>query len=263
MYKRQAQYIAQTDAYGHNIVLHTYPSQQDKVYTPWLGKPPLTGLSLQNEWDHVHKRTLKWVAKSTDSKRPWVVANDEQGSAQRGVPPDPGYEGFVGDVPVGNGDKTYNLHDIRKQTLWGNLMAGGGGVMYYFGYKLPGNDLLCEDFRSRDKSWDYGRIAIEFLGKAGVSIDQMQNMNSIVGNEKGMYGPWCLGKLGSAYVVYLPEGGEVTVDLSKESVEFGAFWFDPEKGGKLLPTEVVVQKADCDFDAGSPGTDRVLLLKAK
>ena len=179
------------------------------------------------------------------------------------MPPDPGYEGFVGDVPVGNGDKTYNLHDIRKQTLWGNLMAGGGGVMYYFGYKLPGNDLLCEDFRSRDKSWDYGRIAIEFLGKAGVSIDQMQNMNSIVGNEKGMYGPWCLGKLGSAYVVYLPEGGEVTVDLSKESVEFDAFWFDPEKGGKLLPTEVVVQKADCDFDAGSPGTDRVLLLKAK
>ena len=88
-------------------------------------------------------------------------------------------------------------------------------------------------------------------------------MNSIVGNEKGMYGPWCLGKLGSAYVVYLPEGGEVTVDLSKESVEFDAFWFDPEKGGKLLPTEVVVQKADCDFDAGSPGTDRVLLLKAK
>ena len=78
-----------------------------------------------------------------------------------------------------------------------------------------------------------------------------------------MYGPWCLGKLGSAYVVYLPEGGEVTVDLSKESVEFDAFWFDPEKGGKLLPTEVVVQKADCDFDAGSPGTDRVLLLKAK
>ena len=49
-----AQYIAQTDAYGHNIVLHTYPSQQDKVYSRWLGKPPLTGLSLQNEWDDVH-----------------------------------------------------------------------------------------------------------------------------------------------------------------------------------------------------------------
>ena len=258
-----AQYIAQTDAYGHNIVVHTYPSQQDMIYTRWLGKPPLTGLSLQNEWDDVHKRTLKWVAKSKGSKRPWVIANDEQGNAQRGVPPDPRYEGFAGDVPVGNGDKTYNLHDIRKQTLWGNLMAGGGGVMYYFGYKLPGNDLLCEDFRSRDKSWDYGRMVIEFLGKAGVSIDQMQNMNSMVGNEKGTYGPWCLGKPGSAHIVYLPEGGKVTVDLSKEPVEFDAFWFDPEKGGELLPTEVVKQKADCEFDAGSPGTDRVLLLKAK
>ena len=55
----------------------------------------------------------------------------------------------------------------------------------------------------------------------------------------------------------------MTVDLSKEPVEFDAFWFDPEKGGELLSTKVAKQKADCEFDAGSPGTDRVLLLKAK
>ena len=34
-------------------------------------------------------------------------------------------------------------------------MAGGAGVEYYFGYSLPENDLLCEDFRSRDRSWDF------------------------------------------------------------------------------------------------------------
>jgi len=258
-----AEYIDRVDAYGHNIVLHTYPKQQNKVYKPWIGKAPLTGLSLQNEWDHVHKRTLQWVNASKESGRPWVVANDEQGSARQGVPPDPGYEGFSGKVKIGKTDKTYDLHDVRKQTLWGNLMAGGGGVMYYFGYSLAENDLLCEDFRSRDKSWDYGRIVIEFLAKVPTTIDQMQNMNSLVGNDKNEYGPWCLAKPGSAYIVYLPEGGPVTVDLSNESVQFDAFWFNPETGGALSPTGVAHQNAPCDFDAGNPGTDRVLLLKAK
>ena len=48
----------------------------------------------------------------------------------------------------------YTAHDIRKYTLWGTLMAGGVGVEYCFGYALPRNDLVCEDLRSRDKSWD-------------------------------------------------------------------------------------------------------------
>lgn len=33
-------------------------------------------------------------------------------------------------------------------------MAGGAGVESYFGYQLPDNDLVAENFRSRDKSWD-------------------------------------------------------------------------------------------------------------
>jgi len=257
-----AEYLKSIDAYGHNIVLHTYPDQQDKKYEPWVGKAPLTGLSLQNMWNQVHKRTLLWVNKSRESGRPWVVANDEQGQADQGVPPDPGYEGFNGTVTMKNGQE-YDLHDIRKKTLWGNLMAGGAGVMYYFGYKLPANDLQCEDFRSRDKSWDYCRIAAHFLSEHQIPIHQMQNMNGIVGNQKNGYGPWCLAKPGSVYLIYLPEGGKVSVDLSKESSEFDAFWFEPEKGGELTATNVANQKAACDFDAGNPGKDRVLLLKVK
>ncbi len=57
------------------------------------------------------------------------------------------------------------MHDIRKYCLWGNLMAGGAGVEYYFGYQLPEHDLNLEDFRSRDKSWDYCRIALDFFSR--------------------------------------------------------------------------------------------------
>ena len=56
-------YIAELDAYHHNIVLHTYPKQQDKVYRPLLGdKSKLTGVSLQNSsLKTTHQQTDKWV----------------------------------------------------------------------------------------------------------------------------------------------------------------------------------------------------------
>ena len=42
-------------------------------------------------------------------------------------------------------------------------MGGGAGCEYYFGYQFAENDLVCEDWRSRDQSWDYCRIAIGFF----------------------------------------------------------------------------------------------------
>ena len=52
---------------------------------------------------------------------------------------------------------------IREDVLWGNLMAGGGGVEYYFGYSHPQSDLTCEDWTARDRMWDYTRYALEFF----------------------------------------------------------------------------------------------------
>jgi hypothetical protein len=42
---------------------------------------------------------------------------------------------------------------IRKKAVWGNLMAGGSGTIFFFGYKYPNGDLDCEDWRSRDHPW--------------------------------------------------------------------------------------------------------------
>ena len=61
-------------------------------------------------------------------------------------------------------------------------MAGGAGVEYYFGYKLPQNDLVCEDFRSRDKTWDYCRIALDFFCEHEVPFWEMANADSLIGN---------------------------------------------------------------------------------
>ncbi len=227
--KAMADYFFRNDPYRHNIVIHSYPNEQEKVYTPLLGKnSELTGVSLQNAWGAVFKLTLKWVTESDKAGKPWVVANDEQNSAAKGVPPDPGYKGFDASV-VG-----YSIDDIRKQTLWGNIMAGGAGVEYYFGYQLPENDLLMEDYRSRDKSWDFCRIAINFLSENKIPIQEMKNMDNLVDNTDMDKDKHCLAKNAEIYLVQLAYTATSTLDLTGVQGEFSIDWFNPISGGKLL-----------------------------
>lgn len=215
-----ANYIRKLDVYDNLIVLHTYPDQQEKKYSAHLGENSvLTGLSLQNDWRQTHQKTLYWIRESAKNQFPWVVCNDEQGKASHGVPPDKGFQNFSGDAPFGK-NQTYDANDIRKRTLWGNLMAGGGGVMYYFGYKLPENDLKCEDFRSREKSWGYCRIVNTFLQQQKIPLNEMINSNSIVGNPGNEFGPLCLAKENEVYLVYAPKGEKVTLDLRNVDREF-------------------------------------------
>ncbi len=224
-------YLASLDPYGHHLVIHTYPSDQDKVYRPLLGpSSPLTGASLQNHWGQTHRRTLQWLRESAAAGKPWVAANDEQGPASIGVPPDAGYRGFDG-VAV-DGNHRYTADDVRKATLWGNLMAGGAGVEYYFGYKMLENDLVCEDFRSRDRSWDYCRVALAFFHGQKIPFWEMTNANALVGNAENDNSRYCLAKPGELYVVYLAEGGSAQLDLSAvaSDVRFEVRWFNPRNG---------------------------------
>lgn len=232
-HRAMAQFIRDTDPYLHNIVIHTYPNMQERVYEPLLGNgSALTGASLQNMWDETHARTVHWIKASARTGRPWVVANDEQGSARTGVPPDPGYRGFSGTTSE-QGYEPYDIHAIRKHTLWGNLMAGGAGVEYYFGYRLAENDLVAEDFRSRDKSWDYCRIALEFFKDEKIPFWEMENADELVGNFSHDNSLYCFASRSELYLVYLPHGGKATLDLTLAPGEFNVSWFNPREGGPL------------------------------
>ncbi len=174
-------FIRNTDPFAHHIVIHTFPNEQERVYAPLLGEQSvLTGASLQNAFDATHARTVQWVVASERAGRPWVVANDEQGPAELGAPPDPGFAGWNGLDAQGKPVQT--LHDLRKYTLWGNLMGGGAGVEYYFGYAPPQSDLDLEDFRSRDKTWDYARIAVAFFRANKIPFWDMRPADELVGN---------------------------------------------------------------------------------
>ena len=269
-----ARYLHETDAYGHLVVLHSYPQQQEKMYEPLTGdRNALTGVSLQNPWNMVHQRTLQWLRASAENGHPWVVANDEQNPAGLGVPPDAGYAGHDGIAidknpkgKAGEGftaSKPYTAHDIRKLTLWGNLMAGGAGVEYYFGYSLPQNDLVCEDLRSRDKSWDYCRIAMEFFRAEKIPFHEMTNANALVGNEKDDNSRYCFAKPDALYLVYLPTGGACELDITATQGEFSVLWFNPRTGGALVPAGKIAggAKAPLGPPPADVGEDWVVLIR--
>ncbi|MCU0786392.1 MAG: hypothetical protein MUF81_20575, partial [Verrucomicrobia bacterium] len=213
-----------------------------------------------------HQRTLQWVTESAKAGKPWVVCNDEQNPASLGVPPDPGYQGHDGVARVSRNPETkakkqgkkqdpspdetpgYTLHDVRKLCLWGTLMAGGAGVEYYFGYQLPQNDLNCEDFHSRDKSWDYCRIALDFFPDNRIPFWDMTNANALIGNTKNDNSKFCFAKAGELYLVYLPVGGETPIDLAGASGKFSLKWFDPREGGALQAS------GNATLDGGSTAT---------
>lgn len=227
-----AGYLKAVDPYDHLIVIHTYPGQQDVVYKPLLGdRSALTGASLQNSnVKDTHWQVVKWIDASVKAGKPWVVASDEAGDASFGTPPDPDYPGMAALKKKGP-----SIHQVRKQVLWGTLMAGGAGVEYYFGYRVPENDLKCEDWRSRDKTWAYSAIALAFFKDHAIPFWEMENRNDLIGTDPKANAGYCLAKPGEVYLVYLPEPGDkAALDMSQAAGRFQLQWFNPRQGGELI-----------------------------
>jgi len=253
--RAMSEYFQSIDPYDHPVVIHTYPNQQDKVYRELVGgRSTLMGASLQNHWSAAHRRTFQWINESNRAGRPWVCCNDEQGPADMGVPADPGYAGKDGYATEKKNGK-YNLHDVRKKTLWGTLMAGGAGVEYYFGYKLPQSDLNCEDLRSRDQSWDYCRIALDFFGAHNIPFADMHCADKLIGNPKHDNSKYCFAKPGELYLVYLPAGGNCQLDLAGGTGEFDVQWFNPRSGDPLALGTVKQVTGGSKVELGLPPGD--------
>ncbi|MDZ4699088.1 MAG: DUF5060 domain-containing protein [Rhodothermales bacterium] len=210
--KAFAGYLRALDPYDHPIVIHTFPGEYDAVYAPLLGFDGIDGPSLQmGDMTRTYAETQQWIARSAEAGRPWVVSLDEIGPHTDGVTPDgPG-----------------NNHDaVRRHALWGNLMAGGAGVEWYFGYEHPHTDLNLEDFRSRDAFWDYTRHALAFF-REHLPFDRMVPKNDLL--EPGT-DAWVLAVAGEVYAVYAPAGGSVRIDLNDKDGMVRVRWFNPRTG---------------------------------
>jgi hypothetical protein len=131
-------------------------------------------------------------------------------------------------------------------------MAGGAGVEYYFGYSLPQNDLRCEDWRSRERSWDFARVALEFFRDERVPFWEMEPADRLAGNAAEDGSRYGFAKPGEVYLVYLPNGGPARLDLAGTSGRFTVAWLDPRKGGRLQAGTVREVVGGGTVDLGVP-----------
>jgi hypothetical protein len=236
--KDAAAYLKRINPYNDQIVIHTHSSDQDrnKIIAPLLGYPALDGLSVQvGNLFETHFQTLKWQKLSGDSGKKWIVCLDEIGPASTGIKPD-------------SIDPDHD--DVRKYVLWSNLMAGGGGVEWYFGYNYPDNDLGCENWRSREIMWDQTRYALDFF-QLHLPYWIMNSRDDITPDEKD----YCFVLEGEIYAIFIPAGATAKLDLSGQKGDYEINWFNPAKGGRLERGTKTLVSAGEMVDIGLPLTD--------
>jgi hypothetical protein len=215
-----AEYFKKHDPYENVVVIHTHLSVEGKerILGSLLGFPYIDGIGLQTMPDEVHKQTLSWHNSSVHKGRKWNICSDEIGPSDTGAKPD-------------NIDPDHSK--IRQDVLWGNLMAGGAGVEWYFGYNFPNNDLNCEDWRSREKLWNQTRIAIDFFHNY-VELKTLESADEkiITGNA------YCLAS-DSLYIVYIKENAECSLRADKQKFYLSG-WFNPLEGGAVIPGDTLL-----------------------
>jgi len=215
--KAMVSYIKAHDPYQNFVVIHSHSDfhNRDSLFNLLLGFDDLDGMSMQvNRKEYIHEVTKDWLQKSAAAGKQWVMPMDEIGPHWRGADPD---------------DRADNNQDtVRALALWGNLMAGGAGAEWYFGYRNHNNDLGCEDWRTRDRLWDYTRHALTFF-QTHLPFIEMESHDELLNGDQA----YCLAKKGEIYAVYLTFGGHAALDLSSISGTFSVDWYNPRTGGAL------------------------------
>ncbi|MDQ8179568.1 DUF5060 domain-containing protein [Pelagicoccus sp. SDUM812005] len=215
--KAFASWIRELTYYDDHISVHNGPGGVfEDIFPQLLGHKDLTGPSLQTYLVRPerkkrvmlsnHEEVRKWVDLSARSGHPWVVSIDEPWWGKRP-------EGLV-DI-------------IRKEAVWGALMAGGH-MEFYTGK----DDVLHIDYRRYEDCWKTLGIAARFMNENFArEIAEMEPNDALVVGEDN----WALAKEGQTYLLYLKNGGEAKVDLSgAQGKTFTVHWFNPRLGGELI-----------------------------
>ena len=114
------------------------------------------------------------------------------------------------------------------------------------------------DADERDPRWEILRRRLGVTEQLSQSLDMAR---LVPAGDLASTG-YCLAdvKRGTQYVVYLPRGGDVTVDLSASPATMSAQWVDPDTG-VVTSTGSVAGRGKRSFSAPGNG-DAVLVLRA-
>jgi len=198
--KDASDYIRQLAPYKDNITVHNGDSGSDAIYAPLLGYPSLTGPEIQwGQNSDEHGKVLYWRNASHANGHRWVVSLDEPWTSQT------------------------TLSEFRVWDVWGSYMAGGAGSEFF-----QTGDATFDDFRTKEAFYSTVARARRFF-EDYVPYAQMEPADSLASGAAA----YALAKTGATYLVYLPAGGAVSLNLTGVSGAFDVRWFDPRTGGAL------------------------------
>jgi hypothetical protein len=217
--KAFADYIKAVDPYDHPIVIHSFPNSQDGTYGPLMGDKEIDGASLQTST--AHEQTIRWLDRSNAAGHPWVVSLDEV-VLKTASGADDHITGVAPDIKDPNHDV------IRKEFLWANLMAGGSGAEWYFGYYPGDGDITGDNFRTRENMWEQTKVALDFF-RTYLPFEGMSHADTLTPAVD-----YVLAEPGQVYAIYLPNGGTTTLNLFGQTGTYEVKWYDPREGGALL-----------------------------
>ena len=192
--------------------MHTHNNRAPDYYDGLLGDANFEVSSIQGKMENYNNDAVVLRQRTADAGRKWAIFGDEQPKASDGVVTD-------------EEDPT---HDIpRIEALWGNLIGGGSGVEWYFGYQHPHMDVNGEDWRSRDIMWDQTRHALEFFHD-NLPFWEMAPDNDLASRAKDAR---VLAKPGEVYAVQLPAGGPARLEVPEG--EYSVEWYQPPSGRRV------------------------------
>jgi hypothetical protein len=168
-------------------------------------------------------------------------------------------DGFAEDPPAWEA-RHRKVSLLDTDHVWG---IGGNPAWVWKSFCRGHNPLFMDPYdgavlgREGDKQWEpiYRALGDTRRFANRINLGQASPHNELASTQ------YCLAVPGAEYVVYLPEGGKVTVDLSAAKQELHVEWFDPSRQ-KSVATNPTSGGAKRDFEAPFDGP-AVLYLKAK
>jgi hypothetical protein len=250
--KEGGEEIEKWDAYQQPTGLHYSPYDDSKP--DWWNKPEEYIPHLNRTFQDAAWLDFQWCQTGHGGEhQPWkvekMVANIPVKAVANG---EPTYEGIRDSA---NGAGWWQGHEA-----WLNLTSGGTmGVVYGAGglwnWKLFEDEPGWPGWADSKVSWKGaiqlpGANYVGFLAKAleGFDITDIEKHPELAG------GKLCLAKPGELYVIYLPEGGEVTLSGLPKDLTFR--WFNPIEGAFFAQGNTT---ADQQFSAET-GKPSVLIV---
>ena len=220
--KAYIDYIDALDAYDHPIMAHSFPGtvNYESIYGPLLGYPTFSGISFQIHEGGAYSGDLKvynntklWYTNAQNAGKPWVIMMDECCGWKKGIRP---------------WGEDYNVDKVRQEVLWGNLMAGGAGVEWFFGDDaLTRYDYKTENFRPYELIWRQTRYALDFF-HTYLPFTEMTPQTGLTSDENHLV----FAKPGEVYAVYLRRANaQVALNLTGQPGVYSVKWFNPRLGG--------------------------------